>query len=375
MLRRLLPVFALAGLALLAGLPLASAAESDLLGTLKEGGVQLKSAGALAFAPQGILLVGDNAAAAIYAVDTGDRTSATSTTGPKVEGLKDKIATLLDTEGKEIDVRDLAVNPISGNAYLSVSRGRGTDARAVIVRVTPDGKLSELSLKDAKSARTSLPDSAGGKAPAKTAGKGRGGPPEVITHMAYLKGRVYVAGMSSEEFVSKLRSIPFPFDKTDPGTNIKIFHGAHGKWETQSPVRVFAPYQIGGEDNLLAAYQCTPLVKLPVSQLKPGEQLVGTTVAELGNRNRPLSIVVYKKDGKDYALIANSSRGLMKVGLEGVDSVKGITEQVRGTAGLKYETVKGVTGVQKIDAMGKDHVVMLISNEGGRLDLKTTDLP
>src|SRR4051812_23942777 len=104
MLRRLLPVFALAGLALLAGLPLATAAESDLLGSLKEGGVELKSAGALAFAPQGILLVGDNAAAAIYAIDTGDRTAATTTTGPKVEGLKDKIATLLDTEGKEIDV-------------------------------------------------------------------------------------------------------------------------------------------------------------------------------------------------------------------------------------------------------------------------------
>src|SRR5688572_4392942 len=86
MLHRLCALLALACLPFLAGLSLAPAAESDLLGTLKEGTVELKSAGPLAFAPQGILIIGDPVAAAIYAVDTGERTAGTSTDRPKVEG-------------------------------------------------------------------------------------------------------------------------------------------------------------------------------------------------------------------------------------------------------------------------------------------------
>jgi len=77
-----------------------------------------------------------------------------------------------------------------------------------------------------------------------------------------------------------------------------------------------------------------------VKDLKPGEKVTGTTVAELGNRNRPLSMIVYKKDGKDYVLMANSSRGLMKIKLEGVDSIKGITKRIAGKAGLTYDTIE-----------------------------------
>src|SRR5262249_7514295 len=154
-------------------------------------------------------------------------------------------------------------------------------------------------LKDVKSAKATIPNAADGRSRT-----------EAITHLAYLKGRVMVAGMSNEEFASKLRSIPFPFgqETADKGTSVQIFHGAHGRWETRSPVRVLASYKIGDEDHLLAAYQCTPLVKFPVSSLKPGEKVKGTTVAELGNGNRPLSMIVYQKGGKDYVLMANNKR-------------------------------------------------------------------
>ncbi len=56
------------------------------------------------------------------------------------------------------------------------------------------------------------------------------------------------------------------------------------------------------QPHVLAAYTCTPLVKFPLSDLKPGEKVKGTTIAELGNRNRPLDMIVYQKDGKDYVL-------------------------------------------------------------------------
>ncbi len=137
---------------------------------------------------------------------------------------------------------------------------------------------------------------------------------------------------------------------------------------------MFASYKIGDEDQILAAYTCTPLVKFPVSQLKSGEKIKGTTVAELGNRNRPLSMIVYQKNGKDYVLMANSSRGLMKIKLEGVDKIEGISSPVPDKAGLTYDTIKGMAGVQKLNAFDKDHAVVLI-NAKGTTNLETIELP
>ena len=110
-------------------------------------------------------------------------------------------------------------------------------------------------------------------------------------------------------------------------------------------MRTFVAYEIKGEPYLLAAYTCTPLVKIPVSELKPGAHVKGTTIAELGNRNRPLDMIVYQKDGKDYLLLANNSRGVMKIPTEGADATEAITARVAGTKGLGYETIQGMKGV------------------------------
>ena len=76
----------------------------------------------------------------------------------------------------------------------------------------------------------------------------------------------------------------------------------------------FIPINISGKPHVLAAYTCTPLVKFPIDGIQAGTQIKGTTIAELGNRNRPLDMISYAKDGKDFVLLANSSRGIMKVG-------------------------------------------------------------
>jgi hypothetical protein len=371
MLHRLCALTALAALFVMVGPPRTSADDAKATASLTKGTVELKSAGPLAFGPHGILFVGDPQAAVIYAIDTGDSTAPETKKQPKVEGIDAKIASLLGTETDEVRINDLAVNPISGTTYFSVARGKGPAAPAVLVRVTGEGKLSELSLKNVKSAKTEIANP-----PPAGKGKGRRAPSrlESITHLAFVKGRVIVAGLSNEEFASKLRAIPFPFEKGGTATSVEIFHGAHGGLETHSPVRVFAPYQIKGEDHLLAAYTCTPLVKFPVGDLKAGAKIRGTTIAELGNRNRPLSMIVYKKGGKDYVLMANSSRGMMKIPLEGITKVDPITAPVRGTAGLKYDTIEDLKGVQKLDAFGNNHAVVLIRT-GGKLNLTTIELP
>jgi hypothetical protein len=350
------------GAALLAG----SVQAADVTASLKQGTPDLKSAGVLAFAPEGILLVGDPQGAAIFAISTGDQASQSPGSPLTIEGIDTKIASLLGTAPKEIQINDLKVNPTSGNLYLSVSRGRGPDAIPVIIKIDRTGQIQEFALKNVKFAKATLPN-----APAAGARQRQ----ESITDLAYVDGRVFIAGLSNEEFASKLRSIPFPFTDTDKGTSVEIFHGNHGRFETNSPVRTFVPYKINGEQHLLAAYTCTPLVKFPIAQLKPGEKVKGTTVAELGNMNKPLDMIVYQKGGKDYILLNNSARGVMKITTENIDKIDAITKPVKGTAGLTYETIKELKGVEQLDRLNKDQAVLLVKTGSGALNLQTIPLP
>jgi hypothetical protein len=343
---------------------------------MKEGKPELKSMGPLAFGPDGILFVADTKSAAIVAIATGDTKPGSATGLLKVEGINQKIAALLGTSADQILIEDLAINPISRNAYLAVSRGRGPDALPVLVRVKADGQPEVVSLDKVKFSRAELPD------PPVDAMVGQGNRQsnprrESITDIGFIDGRVLIAGLANEEFASTLRAVPFPFKTVAGGTNVEIYHGAHGRFETRAPVRTFTHFKIGKEDHLLAAYTCTPLVQFPISELKPGAQIKGKTIAELGNRNRPLDMIVYQKDGKTYLLMANSSRGIMKISTDGLESAEGIVAPVPdgGKKGLSYETIEAWTGVDQLDRLDNKHVVVLRRAEGGSLNLESLPLP
>jgi hypothetical protein len=349
------------------------AAGTDLLGSLKKGSPDLKSAGALAFGPQGILFVGDSTGAAIFAFDTSDRTPASSAGTFKIESINEKIAASLGTSAQNLMFNDLATNPVSGKAYLSVSRGKGPDATPVILRADRTGKIEVISLADIGFAKAPLPNPPDPSAQQ----RGQSLRADSITDLSYVDGRVIIAGLSNEEFSSRLLAIPFPFSETSKGTSIEIYHGAHGQFETKSPVRTFVPFKIGGEQSLLAAYTCTPLVKFPVSDLKPGAHVKGTTVAELGNRNKPLDMIVYQKGGKDFLLLANSSRGVMKISTDGIDKAAAITSNVPdgGTRGQTYETIADLKGVVQLDSLDKENALVLIQTQDGSLNLQSIALP
>jgi hypothetical protein len=345
----------------------------DLRDSLKKGTPDLKSAGPLAFGPEGILFVGDTAGAAIFAVDTGDRTPSASAGTIKIEGIDEKIAGMLGSTAKDTPIHDVAVNPASGKVYLATARGRGPDATPVLFRLDAAGKIEEFSLADVPFAKATLPS-----APAAGAQqKGQNLRAESITDLAFVDGRLFVAGLSNEEFASRLLAIPFPFGKSGDSTSVEIYHGAHGRFETRAPVRTFVPFDIKGEPHLLAAYTCTPLVKFPISNLKPGQHVKGTTVAELGNRNRPLDMVVYQKGGKDFLLLANSSRGVMKIATDTAATQEGITQPVTGGGrkGLPYETIESLKNVQQLDRLDKDHAIVLVRADSGSLNLETVALP
>ncbi len=360
----MLPRFRLV-LAVLAGLALVAApASADLTDSLKPGTPDLKSVGALAFGPEGILFVGDAASAAIFALDTGDRTKASAAGQPKVDGVDAKIASMLGVDSKTIQLNDMKVNPLSGKVYLSVGRGKGPDAAPAIIRVDATGKLDQLELKNIKFAKVALPNPPGEKQRMMA-----------ITQLGFVDGRLMVSGLSNEEWASTLRAISFPFNEADKGAGIEIYHGAHGAFETRAPIRTFAPYGIAGQTHILAAYTCTPLVKIPVAELKAGSRVKGTTVAELGNRNNPLDMVIYNKGGKDFVLMANSSRGMMKIDLGGVEKAQGITSRIADKAGLPYDTIEPLKSVVQMDRLDPNNAVVIIRAADGILNLQTVPLP
>ena len=329
-----------------------------------------KAIGPLAFSPDGVLFAGDTQAAAIFALDLGNAATGGAPGAKAIPGFDQKVAALLGTDVRELTVTDLAVHPKTRNAFASVMRGQGTNAQAALLRIDGAGKIDVVSFADVKFSKVDLPNP-----PAANPTDQRNSRTQSITDMAFVDGKLYVAGLSNEEFASKLRSVSYPFSTVDSGTSVEIYHGNHGQFETRSPVYTFVPYKVKGETNLIAGYLCTPLVKFPVTGLRPGGKVMGTTIAELGNRNRPLDMIVYKKDGKDFLLMSNNSRGVMKISTDGFATAEGITSRVADKAGVGYETITAMKGVEQLDLLDATNSIVLARNDAGVLNLDVVALP
>src|ERR1700686_5867573 len=118
-----------------------SAFGADFTASLKPGKADIKFAGPLAFGPDGVLFVGDSLGSAVYAIDTQDRTPAKTSIQIDIKDLDVKIAAMLGASPDQLLLNDMAVNPISKNIYVSISRGGSPMGDAVIVRIDPDGRL------------------------------------------------------------------------------------------------------------------------------------------------------------------------------------------------------------------------------------------
>ncbi len=343
---------------------------------LAAGNSGLKSAGALAFGPDGVLFVGDSAGGAIAAIDTADRTPGSGKVD--VQGIDEKVAAMVGVNAGDILINDVAVNPISKNVYVSAARGRGPDAAPLVVRVDSSGKLTLLPLDNIRHETISLSD-----VPAANTAARQNPRTQTITDMAFVNGNVMVAGMSNEEWSSALRSIPYPFKIAAKGTQLQIWHSSHGRYETQSPVRTFVPYTIDGQQYVLAAYTCTPLVKIPVSDLKAGAQVKGVTISDLGAGNQPLDMVPYKKDGHEFILIANSSFGVVKLHADNLGQYKPIdSPTVVDVAGAPYDKITALTNVRHLAQFDAGNALVLTAAGGGGfgpavgpMSLRTVALP
>lgn len=347
-----------AGCAVLASAAFAIAWVSPAPLGMHEGPLAAKSLGQMAFGPNNVLFVGDNDAGAIHAIQLDE--PANAGTAINLEQIDVKVAQALGTTPQGAAIVDMAVHPASHNVYLTVRRGTGADTKWALLRVTGKGTIEEVSLENVKSSTGTITN----PSPNPT-----GGRTATITDIAFADGKVWVAGISNEEFASAFRQLAFPFTNTQQSTSLEIYHWAHKKSETQSPVMTFTPMQLNGKLHMVAAYTCTPLVSFEVAGLAHGQKVLGRTVADLGTGNQPTDIVAYSIAGKDYVLVANRTHAMMKVSAADIASGKQLTPETdSGIARTNVAPPGAVTQLANYDA---NNVIVMQKNSTGSVDLKT----
>jgi hypothetical protein len=357
---------------------------------LRPGPADVQSAGPITFGPAGILFLADNGSATVFAVDVADPGRATGAEPFDLADVDARIGSYLGCEPGDVDIRDVAVHPVSHNVYLSVQRGHGEAGRAVLIRIgVPDGTVTDVPLGEVPVAEAAI-----GDAPAAddqrqdiTLPSGEQGEEltyggrtirilrrpirtSTVTDMVYVDGdpgALLVAGLSNEEFSSRLRRIPFPFGGDVTANSLEIFHVSHGKWETAAPIRAFVAYDGGA--SILASYTCTPVVHFPLTGLVPGAKVVGRTVAELGAMNQPLDMVSFADGGEEYLLVANTSHGLIKIACRDIDGQAPLT-MPREPVGVPRET-KDLQGIARLANLNGGYVLALQVGEDGRRHLRS----
>ena len=342
-------------------------------GAAAAAGPQLQSIGPLSFGPNGVLYAADSLGGKIYALDLGAQANGGAPGTANVANITQKIAAMLGTDALQVTVTDLAVDARTHNSFVSIMRGQGPAARPALLRVDGAGKISTIDTGSLQFTSVDLPN----LPPA--GGDGRSNQrAQAITQVKYANGRVWASGLSNEEFASKLWSVAYPFTKADAGTSVEIYHGNHQQLETRAPMYAFIPYTIGNEPYVIGAYLCTPLVKFPVSALKPtsGKPYRGTTIGEFGAGSRPIDMILYKKNGKEFLLMANTTRGVMKIPTDGFGTATPITMPVQTeTAGVPFEKIPSMARVQQLDLLDATHSVVLAGSNADGLDLRAVELP
>jgi len=116
-------------------------------------------------------------------------------------------------------------------------------------------------------------------------------------------------------------------------------------------------------------------VRFPIDSLKPGQKVQGATVAELGAGNRPLDMILYQKNGTDFLLMSNNSRGVMKIRAGDVAGASPITGPVTTpTGGVGYETIAAMQGIEQLDQLDAQNSIVIARVNGG-LNLQVVPLP
>jgi hypothetical protein len=288
----------------------------------------VKSISRLAAGPDNILFVADWKSAEVHAIELAPASPQAVGTTFNVLDLEALLSPQVG--GAKVTVEDMVVRPSTAQVYVAVSYG--PDKSPALFLVTGDGKARKVDLKAAHSSSIALRE-----VPASNEKFWKQTPERsyTVTDMKWRDGELFVAGLSNQEFASTLRRIRYPFDAKQTITSLEIFHGGHDQLETRAPIRAMSFANLGGKPYLVAAYTCTPLVIIPLDDLKDGAHVRGKTVAELGYGNTPADMVSFTSAGqgkaKDFLVLVNYNRIADVIPVSELDAARarpGIEKQV-----------------------------------------------
>lgn len=357
--------------------------------TLVQGssGAKLQSAGTLEFGDKNVLFVGDSKAAVVHALELRD-SDFTSQAGTDygngknflardlISNVDEKLAAFLGTAADQISINDLVVHHPTEQIFMSASRGLGPDAKPVIVKINK-GAFELLELGDIPSSHLAIEN-------APTDAKlsfGQSQRSLTITDVTYWKGEIFVAGVSNEEFASKLRRAKYPFQGKFMTTSVEIWHAVHAQFETRAPIITQLIREIDGKDYLIASYTCTPLVRIPLEDIKPDAKIRGTMIGELGYGNTPIDMITFKHafDKQDYLLVTHNSRNGTRIALQDISKAAAMpvnSPKDYGPSGIKQASVP-VSGMLQTSKVNDNWAIVIRQhpNEAGRVDLRSMPLP
>ncbi len=334
----------------------------------------LTSAGALAFDKANTLFVGDGKAGLVHAFELSDTQledqssyelgRAKTFEGRTVfDNINTEIGAVLGVTADEVQINDLVVHKPTKQIFLSVHRGLGPDAEALIVKVD-QGKIELVDLSKATHSTQSIGALPGDETieferPLHTL---------AITDIDFYNGEIFVAGVSNEAFDSTLRRISYPFDDDVAVSRIEIWHAVHAQWETRAPIITQTIAELDGVATLIALYGCTPVVGIPLGDLEDGKQVRGTMIAELGYGNSPVDTVVYTNawTGARNVLVTNTHRSAASYTLHTLETAGAMpfgegVQPLFGIGGAEYTPVP-MSGVVHLDTIDDTWAVTVREN-------------
>ena len=264
----------------------------------------------LEFADANTLFVADSDGGQIFAYQLPDEAEMSTSRPYNIEGLGSLIAEAFNVNSFDLSYHDVAVHPVTKEAYVSLTVQTANDGPSpAIVRINQDGKVEKLDLSALPNTTMALENTADDSV---TFWRDIAASTFTMTDLDFVDGTLFVAGLSTGEFASTLRKIPFPFQDTIKTSSIEIFHTVHNQTETRAPIRAMTIIDLDGVQTVVAAYTCTPLVTIAAAELEDNAHVTGKTVAELGFGNTPLDVISFSTmnqqgQPEDYVLVINKN--------------------------------------------------------------------
>ncbi|MEM9461425.1 MAG: hypothetical protein AAGF11_45095 [Myxococcota bacterium] len=332
----------------------------------------------VSFGPDNVLFIGDATNATVTAVDVG-ADAGYQDAHFNLFSVDALIATHFGVPSGTLAIPDMAVHPTTAEVYVAVTQTTADSTASTVVKVTPDGTVTEVdvgsatthTLKDAISEEITF----WGRESARTYS---------ITDMDYADGYLYVAGLTNADFASTLHKVPYPFDGSEAASTVGIYHAGHGQTETRAPIRTQTILTLGGEPYMLAAYTCTPLVLIPLGEIEDGAHITGKTIGEMGSGNTPRDIMqingqnLMTGESQPMVLLTNEQLGGMTIllsDLEAAVDAPGLTEPLGlggGTAGVPFSPA-AMWSYSNSVAQGPGRVLHTFDNpQTGGIDLLST---